>query len=86
MASVTGTPAAVAELLALAGLPADAEVLGPVPVAKPGADAEIERSLVRVPRGSSRALSAALHAALGVRSAKKAPDPVRVEIDPLELL
>jgi hypothetical protein len=27
-----------------------------------------------------------LHAAAGVRSAKKARDPVRVQIDPLELL
>ena len=31
MASVTGTPAAVAEFVAAAGLPAQAEVLGPVP-------------------------------------------------------
>jgi primosomal protein N' (replication factor Y) len=85
MASVTGSPAAVAELLELTGLPAGAEVLGPVPVSRPGVDGETERSLVRVPRSGGRALAAALHAALGVRSAKKAPDPVRVEVDPLEL-
>jgi primosomal protein N' (replication factor Y) len=42
--------------------------------------------LVRVPRAAGRALAAALHAAAGVRSAKKARDPVRIQIDPLELL
>jgi primosomal protein N' (replication factor Y) len=89
MASVTGVPAAVDELLGLAQLPADAEVLGPVPVYRPPGQQDQpdqERSLVRVPRSESRALAAALHAALGVRSAKKSPDPVRVEVDPLDLL
>jgi len=41
---------------------------------------------VRVPRGAGRPLAAALQAAAGVRSAKKARDPVRVQVDPLELL
>ena len=41
MASVTGTPAAVADFVGAAGLPAQAEVLGPVPVetAPPGTPA-----------------------------------------------
>jgi primosomal protein N' (replication factor Y) len=81
VASVTGTPDAVADLLAAAQLPPDAELLGPVPAAD-----DQERMLVRVPRSAGRALAAALHAAVGVRSAKKARDPVRVQIDPLELL
>ncbi|HEY1488640.1 MAG TPA: primosomal protein N' [Micromonosporaceae bacterium] len=81
MASLTGAPDAVADLLAAARLPADADVLGPVPVTE-----DQERFLVRVPRSSARALSEALHAAAGVRSARKSPDPVRVQIDPLELL
>ncbi len=85
MASVTGTPEAVAELIALADLPAEAETLGPVPVERAGTEETLERSLLRVPRSAGRALAVALHAALGVRSARKAPDPVRVEIDPLEL-
>jgi primosomal protein N' (replication factor Y) len=85
MASVTGTADAVADLLALADLPEEAEVLGPVPVNRPGTEDELERSLLRVPRASGRALAEALHAAMGVRSARKAPDPVRVEVDPLEL-
>jgi primosomal protein N' (replication factor Y) len=81
-ASVTGRPDAVADLLAAAQLPPAAELLGPVPAAEP----DSERMLVRVPRSAGRALAAALHAAVGVRSAKKARDPVRVQIDPLELL
>jgi primosomal protein N' (replication factor Y) (superfamily II helicase) len=81
MASLTGTPAALADVLAVARLPESAEVLGPVPVAE-----DQERYLVRVPRGSGRALSDALRAASGVRSARKSPEPVRIQIDPQELL
>ncbi|MER7459404.1 primosomal protein N' [Micromonospora sp. NPDC126480] len=80
MASVTGPPAAVADLLAESRLPAGAEVLGPVP-----ADGERERMLVRVPRARAAALAAALHAAAGVRAARKAADPVRLQVDPLTL-
>jgi primosomal protein N' (replication factor Y) len=32
------------------------------------------------------ALAQALHQAAGVRSARKAPDPVRIQVDPSELL
>jgi primosomal protein N' (replication factor Y) (superfamily II helicase) len=85
MASVTGSPDAVADLLALAQLPPEAETLGPVPVERPGSDAVVERVLLRVPRGAARSLAVVLHAALGVRSARKAAEPVRVEVDPLEL-
>ncbi len=81
IASLSGTPAAVAELLTVARLPDGAEVLGPVPAA----DGE-ERYLVRVPRGDGRRLADALHAAVGVRSARKSPDAVRIQIDPHELL
>ncbi|MGN9779528.1 primosomal protein N' [Micromonospora sp. H33] len=80
MASVTGPPAAVADLLAEARLPEDAEVLGPVP-----ADGDRERMLVRVPRARAAALAGALHAAAGVRAARKAADPVRLQVDPLAL-
>jgi primosomal protein N' (replication factor Y) len=94
MATVTGAPAAVAELLAAAALPADAQVLGPVPVSAPRdrrrdgdqVGSGQERMLIRVGRGSGRALAAALHAAAGVRSARKAPDPVRIQLDPLDLM
>ncbi|WP_417323602.1 primosome assembly protein PriA [Dactylosporangium cerinum] len=81
MASLTGTPTAVADLLALAKLPPGAEVLGPVP-----ADEGQERMLVRTGRAGGRALALALRTAAGLRSARKTGDPVRVQVDPLDLL
>ncbi|WP_174534477.1 primosomal protein N' [Micromonospora chalcea] len=80
MASVTGVAEAVSDLLAGARLPDGAEVLGPVP-----ADEGRERMLVRVPRARAAALAEALHAAAGQRSARKAADPVRLQVDPLVL-
>jgi primosomal protein N' (replication factor Y) (superfamily II helicase) len=44
------------------------------------------RALVRVPRSASMALAAALRAAQAVRSARKDPGPVRVQMDPAELI
>ncbi len=86
MAAVTGRADAVADLIAAAHLPESAELLGPVPVDRPGTDVpDQERLLVRVPRRDGAALAAALHAAAGVRSARKAPDPVRLRLDPAEL-
>jgi primosomal protein N' (replication factor Y) len=76
MASITGSPTAVADLLAHLSL---GEVLGPVP------EKDGERAFVRVPRSQGAALAAALKAAAGVRSARKA-EPVRIELDPLELV
>ncbi|MFA1547537.1 primosomal protein N' [Actinomadura chokoriensis] len=87
MASLTGSPAAIRELLADSRLPEGAEVLGPVPVPKAGADVqEKERALIRVPRAEGHALARALKEAQGVRSARKATEIVRVQIDPLELI
>ncbi|WP_328348839.1 primosomal protein N' [Micromonospora sp. NBC_00421] len=80
MASVTGGAEAVADLLAQARLPDGAEVLGPVP-----ADQDRERMLVRVPRSRAAALAEALHTAAGVRSARRAAEPVRLQVDPLSL-
>jgi primosomal protein N' (replication factor Y) len=80
MASLTGRPEAVAELLNAAKLPADAEVLGPVP-----ADDDQERMLVRVSRGRAAELSRALHAAAAQRTARKAAQSVRIQIDPADL-
>ncbi|MEV6301758.1 primosomal protein N' [Actinoplanes sp. NPDC051861] len=80
MASVTGQAAAVAELLSLARLPDGVEVLGPVPAAD-----EQERMLLRVSRSGAHALAKALHEAAGVRSARKAPLTVRVQVDPADL-
>lgn len=96
MASVTGPQEAVAACLAGADLPAEAEVLGPVPVARavPGrprrqGDAPPgetwERALIRVPPGRGAALAAALKAAQAARTARAAGDPVRIRIDPPDI-
>ena len=81
MAAVSGSAAAVADLLETARLPDTAATIGPVP-APDGA----ERMLIRVPRTASAALASALKDAAAVRSAKKAPEPVKIVLDPLELL
>jgi primosomal protein N' (replication factor Y) len=44
------------------------------------------RVLVRVPRSASMPLAAALRAAQAARSARKDPGPVRVQLDPAELI
>jgi primosomal protein N' (replication factor Y) len=86
MASLSGSPAALAQFLAALRMPAGADVLGPVPEPpRPGQEGERERYLVRVPRTEGVALARALHDVQGVRSAKKASEHVRVQLDPLEL-
>jgi len=81
MASVTGAASAVTDLLAHVELPTAHDLIGPVPV-RDGLD----RVLIRVPRSSGAELAAALKAAQAVRSARKAPDPVRVQLDPSEVI
>jgi len=93
MASVTGTPEAVAEFVGAAGLPAQAQVLGPVEIAParhPGQDPDVsaetqERALIRISRRDGLALARALHAAQATRSARKDGGPVRVQLDPAEV-
>jgi primosomal protein N' (replication factor Y) (superfamily II helicase) len=77
MAALTGVPAAVSELLGAAHLPDGAQVIGPVP-----ADGDSERVLVRVARAHGAELAAALKQAASARSARKAPDAVRIALDP----
>jgi primosomal protein N' (replication factor Y) len=93
LAELTGAPADVAELLALADLPAGLDRLGPVAVAPPGppdgpggqpGDGSV-RALLRVPHADGPALTAALHAAAAVRSARRSGRPVRVRVDPVDL-
>jgi primosomal protein N' (replication factor Y) len=87
MASLTGTPAAVRELAEATRLPEGAEILGPVPVTAQGGGAPAqERALIRVERPAGMALARALKAAQGVRNARKAPEVVRIQLDPLELI
>lgn len=90
LASLTGTPAGVAELLALSQLPDSAEELGSVPAGPGRPDraaeaAEQIRTLLRVSRADGVALAEALHAAAAVRSARKSGSAVRIMLDPLEL-
>ncbi len=94
MASVTGTPDAVAEFIGAAGLPAQAEVLGPVPVepaARPAGQDQAapaepqERALIRIGRRDGLALARALHAAQATRSARKDSGAIRVQLDPAEV-
>jgi primosomal protein N' (replication factor Y) len=91
MASLTGPEHAVLALLSAAGLPSDAEVLGPVPVtladAGPAqADEPTAQFLVRTPRSAGSALALALRAGQAARSARKEPGTVRVQLDPAELV
>jgi primosomal protein N' (replication factor Y) len=91
MAALTGPPAALADLLAGVHLPASAEIVGPVPVPVAGGGAasgtdELERLLIRVPRSAGSELAAALKAAAALRSARRAAEPLRIVLDPLELV
>jgi primosomal protein N' (replication factor Y) len=80
MAAVEGSAEAIAGLLDAVRLPPETEELGPVPL-----DQDRERLLLRVPRAAGNDLAAALHAGQGVRSARKASEQVRVQLDPLQL-
>nr|WP_030642860.1 primosomal protein N' [Streptomyces rimosus] len=96
MASVTGRPEDVAEMLAAAVLPEGAEVLGPVPVPAPGEGRprrpgepppgeEWDRALVRVRPGQGAALAAALKTAQAARLVKREGEAVWVRVDPPDL-
>jgi primosomal protein N' (replication factor Y) len=98
MAAVTGPAASVTDLLSLAALPAESEVLGPVPASDGGpapsgpgnAGAETGqeevRALIRVPRAAGTALARALQSAQAARSARKDAGTVRVQLDPAEVI
>jgi primosomal protein N' (replication factor Y) len=83
VAAVTGSPGAVRDLLDVVRLPDGARVLGPTPVGSREEDGH--RALIRVPRALGAEMAAALRAAQGVRSARKAADHARVCVDPAAL-
>src|SRR5580693_8133336 len=92
MAALDGAAEAVAALLDEVQLPDNAELLGPVqlpPGARrpPGtpADVPVTRMLVRVRREQGLALAADLRRGVAVVSARQAHEPVRVQIDPLQI-
>jgi primosomal protein N' (replication factor Y) len=83
MAAITGAPVALAEVAREAELPIGAELLGPVPAPRDGGG--LERLLIRVPRVSGLGLAESLKALQAARSARKAADPIKVELDPAVL-
>lgn len=96
MAAVSGPTEAVADFLAGAELPPDAEVLGPVPVpvteagrprraGGPPSGERWVRVLFRVPPGSGAALAAGLKTAQAARTARGGSDAVRIRIDPPDI-
>lgn len=96
MASVSGRPNAVADLLNTVSLPEGTDILGPVPLpvvdpARPRRSGDTppgerwDRVLLRVRPGTGAALAAALKAAQTARIARKEADPVRVRIDPPDI-
>ncbi|MFT3871666.1 MAG: primosomal protein N' [Nocardioides sp.] len=80
LATLTGEPGAVDDLLTILELPSAADVLGPVAFGDRGE----WRAVLRAPRSQGIALSRALGEAARVRSARKL-DPVRVQVDPVVL-
>jgi len=99
MAMLTATAQACEQLLAVLALPRSAEVLGPVPLSDQqqpeparsagASDGErpqpLVRYLVRTPLPDGAALAGALHVGQALRSAAKAPEHVRVQLDPIDL-
>ena len=96
MAALTGSAAAVAELLGLICLPEGTDVLGPVPVQAVAAnvaaadggdtDPDVVRFLVRAPATAGTKLAIALRSGLAERSARKESGSVRLQLDPGELI
>jgi primosomal protein N' (replication factor Y) (superfamily II helicase) len=93
MAVASGHSDAVAELVGAAQLPDGADMLGPVPCEPvPGAPVPDEgdegdvRVYFRAPRPAGPELARALHAAQAVRSARKSQGPVRLQMDPPDLI
>mgnify|MGYP001551983223 CR=1 FL=1 len=91
-AELSGDEAAVGELIGVARLPPEAQVLGPVPLSaaaianrsRAASGLPAARALIRAPRLMAGQLSVALREAQGLRSARKLP-AVRVRIDPQEI-
>ncbi|MEO9138476.1 MAG: primosomal protein N' [Jatrophihabitans sp.] len=81
MAALTGATGSLSGVLAAVDLPTGAQVIGPVPV-----DETTERVLVRVARTQGADLARALKSAAAGRSARRNTDPVRIAVDPLEVI
>ncbi len=85
MVALTGPRPAVRSMLRIAQLPEHTQVLGPVEVPGGDAQADLVRALVRSHRDQAGAVNAAIVHASALRSAKKEPGSVRVQVDPIQL-
>ncbi len=83
LATITGEPGALDDVVTLLGQPTFLDVLGPVPVGDSVGDG-LERLVVRAPRSHGAELSRALGELQRVRSSRKL-DAVRVQVDPIDL-
>ncbi|HZA03540.1 MAG TPA: primosome assembly protein PriA, partial [Propionibacteriaceae bacterium] len=80
-----GGPEALAEFLALARLPVDTDVLGPVGLEPSPSDEPVHRLTLRAPRTAGRALVRAVSEVAAIRSARKSDGALRVVVDPVGL-
>jgi primosomal protein N' (replication factor Y) (superfamily II helicase) len=78
---LTGAAEDVTELLQLADLPAQAQILGPVRARTE----DHQQVVLRAPRQSAQSLTAAVKSAQGIRAARRSGGPVRVRVDPVDL-
>lgn len=78
---ITGAAEEIAELLHLADLPEEAQLLGPVAART----ADHQQVVLRAPRHAASRLTVAVKAAQGIRAARRSGGPVRVRVDPVDL-
>ena len=83
---VEGRPEALAELVSLARLPEQTELLGPVESGPmPGTDLPLHRLTLRCPRPVGATLVRAIQEGVAIRSARKSEGALRVLVDPVSL-
>jgi primosomal protein N' (replication factor Y) len=83
---VEGGLEALRELVSLARLPEQTELLGPVENGPmPGTDLPVHRVTLRCPRSAGAALVRAVQEAVAIRSARKSEGALRVVVDPISL-
>jgi primosomal protein N' (replication factor Y) len=81
-----GRPEALAELVSLARLPEQTELLGPVENGPtPSTDLPVHRLTLRAPRPVGAALVRAISEAVAIRSARKSEGALRIVVDPVSL-
>jgi len=85
--TLEGEPAPLRELLDAIDAPPATQLLGPVetPTTAPGGPAVLARAVLRAPPAVGAALTAAVKAATALRSARKSPGVLRVQVDPVTI-